>query len=203
MNTFKRAALSAALCLGVATHAIGAEMSKAENQAAADGIAATYRADRTACDAMSGNAKDVCIEQAKGQESVSKAELEAHFRPTATSQRDVSMAKAKAIHAVAKEKCDDFAGNAKDVCEKEAQAAFVIAEENAKLIQKMDEANAVAREKSGEARTAANEQKAEARKDAAEEKRDANYATAKEKCEALAGDAEDKCVKEAKARYAQ
>lgn len=203
MNNFKLAALSAALCLGVATSAIGADMTKAEHQTAADGISATYKADKSACDAKSGNAKDVCVEEAKGQEAVAKAELEASFKPTATSKRDVSLAKAKAIHAVAKEKCDDFAGNAKDVCVKEAQAAFVTAEENAKLSQTTGEANATAREKSGDASATANEKKAEARKDATEEKMDANYATAKEKCDALAGDAKDNCVKEAKARYKQ
>lgn len=203
MNKFKLAALSVALCLGVATSAIGATMTKAEYEAAEDRISATYKADKTACDQMSGNAKDVCIEEAKGKESVAKAELEARYKPTATSQRDVAIAKAKATHAVAKEKCDDFAGNAKDVCVKEAQAALVTAEENAKLNQKTGEANATAREKSGDANAAANEKKAEARKDAAEEKREANYETAKEKCDALAGDAKDNCIKDAKARYAQ
>lgn len=203
MNNFKLAALSAALCLGIATSAIGATMTKAEHETAEDTISATYKADKAACDAKSGNAKDVCIEEAKGKESVAKAELEASFKPTATSQRDVSMAKAKATHAVAKEKCDDFSGNAKDVCVKEAQAAFVTAEENAKLSQKTGEANAAAREKTGDANATASEKKAEARKDAAEEKGEANYATAKEKCDALAGDAKDSCIKNAKARYAQ
>jgi hypothetical protein len=35
------------------------------------------------------------------------------------------MAKVDADYAVAKEKCDDFSGNAKDVCVKEAKAAQV------------------------------------------------------------------------------
>lgn len=203
MNKFKLIALSAALCVGMATSAIGADMTKTEHQAAADAISAKYKADKENCKSMTGNAKDICEEQAKGHEAVSKAELEANYKPSDKSRLNVSMARAEAAYAVAKEKCDDFAGNAKDVCVKEAEAAFVAAKENAKLAEKTAEADAIAREKAGDANATARETKTEARKDAASEKRDADYATAKEKCDALAGEAKDSCLAAAKSRYAQ
>lgn len=203
MNTFKLVTLSAALCFGMATSAIGANMTKSEHQAAADAISAKYKADKESCKSMSGNAEDICEEQAKGNEAVSKAELEANYKPSDKSRINLSMARAEAAYAVAKEKCDDFAGNAKDVCVKEAEAAFVTAKENAKLAEKTAEANAVARERTGDANATAREANTEARKDAASEMRDANYATAKEKCDALAGEAKDSCVAAAKSRYAQ
>jgi hypothetical protein len=43
---------------------------------------------------------------------------------SADAQKDATADKAGAEYAVAKEKCDDLAGNAKDVCVKEARARF-------------------------------------------------------------------------------
>jgi hypothetical protein len=68
-------------------------------------------------------------------------------------------------NAVAKERCDDSAGNVKDVCVKEAKAAHVSAKADAKAQEKIVDAH----------------------KDAAVDKRDAEYAVAKEKCDALSG----------------
>jgi len=139
---------------------------------------------------MSGNAKYVCVETAKGKEKVAKAEAEASYKGTEKAQYDARMAKAEADYSIAKEKCDDFSGNAKDVCVKEAKAAEVKAKANAK----------VAHVATDSSRTAAVKQ-TNARKDATEDTRDANYKVAVEKCDAMSGDAKDQCVKNAKVRY--
>ena len=136
-------ALSAACLLALSTGAIGA-MTKAEHKAAAGTIAATYTSDKSACKPMGGNAKDVCMQEAKGRDSVAKAELEATFSPSDKHHYDVRIAKADAAYAVSKEKCDDFAGNAKDVCRKEATSAHVTAKANAKVAEKSADANAAA-----------------------------------------------------------
>ena len=34
-----------------------------------------YKADKTACAALAGNAKDICVEEAKAKEKVARAEL--------------------------------------------------------------------------------------------------------------------------------
>ncbi len=73
MNKFNLTAFSAAFCLAISTSAIGA-MSKAEYKAAKDDISAKYKSDNAACKAMTGNAKDICIEEAKGREKVAKAD---------------------------------------------------------------------------------------------------------------------------------
>ncbi|MEP7181985.1 MAG: hypothetical protein ABI886_07355 [Betaproteobacteria bacterium] len=192
MNKFNLTALSAAFCLAMSTGAIGGTISKADFKAAQADISAKYKADTAACASMTGNAKDICTVDAKGRQSVAKAELVSTNSPSATHRYDVRIAKADAAYAVANEKCDDASGNAKDVCVKEAKAAYVTSKANAKLADKTADANATAREKT-----------AEAAKDAATDKRDAAYAVAKEKCDALAGDAKTSCVKEAKARYGQ
>ncbi|PIF78487.1 hypothetical protein CLU95_5676 [Variovorax sp. 54] len=46
----------------------------AEYKAARDKLSADYKTGRTACDAMKDNAKDVCVEEAKGKEKLAKAD---------------------------------------------------------------------------------------------------------------------------------
>jgi len=203
MNKFNLTALSAAFCLAMSTGALAGAMSKADYQAANTDISAKYKADTAACAAMTGNVKDICVQEAKGREKVAKAQLVANDSPSDKHRYDVRIARADAAYAVAKEKCDDFSGNAKDVCLKEANSAHVAAKADAKLAEKTADANATAREKTGDANAAAREKTAEARKDAVADKRDADYAVAKEKCDAYAGDVKATCIKDAKARYGQ
>jgi len=203
MNRFNLTAIAAALCLAASASAVGAAMSKPEYKTAGQDISNRYASDIAACKSMAGNAKDICTEEAKGREKVAKAELEANYAPSDKHSYDVRVAKADAAYAVAKEKCDDVAGNTKDVCLKEAKSAYVAAKADAKLADKTADANTTAREKTADARATAREKTADAQKDAATEKRDAAYAVAKEKCDALAGDAKASCLKDAKARYDQ
>jgi len=203
MKNLKLAAVSASLFLSFSTAAISAPPSKADYQAGKATISTTYKSDKAACQPMNGNAKDVCVEEAKGREKIARAELEASYEPSTKHSYDVRLAKADAAYAVAKEKCDDAAGNARDVCRKEAKAAYVSAKADAKVTEKTADAKADAREKTHDANMTAHEKTTGARKDAAMEKRDAGYAVAKEKCDALAGDSKTACVNEAKVRYAQ
>jgi hypothetical protein len=89
-----------------------------------DRIEAEYKAAKERCDTMQGNAKDVCQKEAKGKETVAKAELDNKMKPSAANQRKVQEAKAEATYDVAKERCEDQKGNDKDVCEKDAKAAY-------------------------------------------------------------------------------
>src|SRR5580765_3602914 len=143
MNKFTLTAISAAFCLALSTGAIGATstMSKADHKAAKDQISTKYKDDKAACKAMSGNAKDICMEEAKGRENIAKAELEAKYEPSVKHDKDIRMAKAKAAFEVAKEKCDDLKGNPKDVCVKEAKAAYATAKSDAKVVEKTADAN--------------------------------------------------------------
>ena len=85
-----------------------------------DSISSQYKTDKAACASMSANAKDICQEEAKAKEKVARAELEYGYTGKARDGTKVLEVKAKTAYAVAKEKCDDQAGNAKDVCRKEA-----------------------------------------------------------------------------------
>jgi hypothetical protein len=203
MNKFNLTALSAAFCLAMSTGALGGTMPKADYSAAKADISAKYKSETAACAAMTGNAKDICVLEAKGHEKVARAELEANDSPSVKHRYDVRIAKADAAYAVTKEKCDDLAGNAKDVCVKEANSGYVAAKADAKVAEKTADANTTAREKTGDANAAAREKTSEARKDAVTDKRDADYAVAKEKCDAFAADAKANCIKDAKTRFGQ
>ncbi len=162
------------------SHATAAAMSKADYNAARTRIGADYRAGQKLCEDLKANAKDICSLEAKGKEKVALAELEFGYTGKPADGNKLRVATAEAAYAVAKEKCDDLAGNGKDVCLKQAKA---------------DEVKALAAAKLGK-------EVAAARTDAADDVRDANYQLAVEKCDALAGGAKNSCLETAKATRA-
>jgi hypothetical protein len=165
-------------------------LTKAEYDTQKKQASADYKVNRDKCGSLQANAKDICVAEAKGAEKVAKAELESQYKPSAKHTRDVGMAKADTAYDIAKEKCDDLAGNAKDVCVKDAKAVHVKAKEEAKVAQAAT---------AGTANKTANVN--EARKEANAETREANYKVAKERCDSLAGNAKDTCQADAKAKF--
>lgn len=151
-------------------------MTRADYHVAKSRISATYKADKAACTVLTANAKDICGEQAKGDESVARAELDHAFSETTQSETRLQVAKAKSIYAVAKEKCDDQTGSAKGVCVQEAKAAESRALTDAKIGRKVNAAIT----------------------DAAKDITDAKYKLAMEKCESMIGEAKTICVAAAK-----
>jgi hypothetical protein len=176
-------------------------MTKVELKDAKAKIEVNYKAALVPCESLSGNAKKVCTVEAKGNEKMALANLEASDKPSAKSQRDASDTKADAVYALAKQKCEDLAGNTKDVCIKEAKSVEASSKADAKLQLKTSEANADAKKTTVKATDKANEKVNDARTDAVVEKTDAQYKVEKEKCDALAGPAKDSCLTQAKARF--
>jgi hypothetical protein len=86
-------------------------------------IEAQAKADKAKCEPMKGNAKDICMAEAKGKEKVAKAELDAKYTTgdKTKAERKVQETKAEAAYEVAKQKCDDQKGEAKDACQKQAR----------------------------------------------------------------------------------
>jgi hypothetical protein len=181
MKTLKIIAMSAGVvcCASFGSAYAASTMTKDEYSAQKTQVEADYKTARKACDASSGNAKDICVEEAKGKEKVAMADLDYKRDATPKNREKLAEARADATYNVAKEKCDDLSGNPKDVCMKEAKAARTKAVADAK----------------------ADKEVTSARTDAAEDKRDADYKVAVEKCDSLAGNAKATCVADAKARY--
>jgi hypothetical protein len=156
-----------------------ATMTKADYKANKSRISTDYKADKAACAPLAGNAKDICVEEAQARQKVARAELQYAYTNKTSDGTKMLEAKAESAYAVAKEKCDDKAGNVKDVCVEEAKAIETKALADAKLGKEIGEA----------------------RSDAAADKREADYKVAAEKCDALSGDAKASCMTNAKARF--
>ena len=182
MKTINISSLARAVAFAVATMAIAGGAHAAGDKTAYDSAKAsaktTYESASKACDAMSGNAKDVCVLEAKAARVKTEEEAEATYKNTPKAREHATHEIAEANYKVAKERCDDKTGNDKDVCVKEAKAAMTKAQADAKASYKSTEA----------------------KMDAAKDKREADYKVAAEKCDAMAGDA-GSLVAQAKAKY--
>lgn len=165
-----------ALALAAGAHAAGDKNAYESAKASAK---ATYEAAVKQCDALKGNARDICVAEAKEARTKTDADAEAMYKDTPKARAQATEEVAEAHYKVAKERCNDRTGNDKDVCIKVAKAELT-----------KTKANAKARLKS-----------IEARNDAAKDSREADYKVAAEKCDAMSGDAKSACVKQAKAKY--
>jgi len=156
-----------------------AAMDKEHYNSSKERIKSDYESAKASCDSLAGNAKDICIAEAKGKEKVAKADLEANYTGKKKDWYDLSLAKADAAYEVAKEKCDDKGGNDKDVCLKAAKAEKTKAEAEAERHYKIAKANTAA----------------------AKDEEKADYKVAKEKCDMFSGSAKDDCINAAKSKY--
>jgi hypothetical protein len=170
--------LVAALCFNGAASAAATE-AKAAYVQAKDTAAVTYKAARARCDAIAGNPKDVCVEEAKSARVRAEEEAGAFYKNTLKAYTASRMKIASANYDLDKAKCGALAGNDKDVCVSQAKATLVAAQADAK----------------------ADKRAIEARTDARDDKRAAEYKVAREKCDAFAGAAKDSCVTTAKSQY--
>ncbi len=174
---FKASLLAIAMLAIPVAHA--AAMTKAEYKEGKTRIGAEYKAAKAACDSLAANAKDVCVAEAKGKEKTGLADHEFAYTGKPKDKTAALVTAAKSSYAVAKEKCDDKAGNDKDVCVKEAKSVETAALANAKRDSKIGDAKV----------------------EASDDKRDAEYKVAAEKCDAMAGVAKTSCVASAKSKY--
>ena len=170
-------ALAAFACLAGAQAATN--FSKATYTGAKDDIRATYKVEKDGCATLSGNAKDICVEQAKAHEKVALAQLEANYSGLPKDALKLQTAMYETRYDVAKEKCDDLAGNAKDVCVTSAKSTRDKAKADVKLKKVVNAAMV----------------------DDASTRMKADYKLAREKCDTLAGEPKNICVASAKARY--
>lgn len=173
---------TATAVLATAFAAAGAAtLSPAAYDRARNELQTTYKAERDACGQQSGNAKDICVETVKGREKVAMAHLQYQRSGAAKDMSKLNEARYEARYELAKEVCDDQAGNAKDVCLAQAKAARDKAKADVKMAKNVGEA----------------------RQDAAETKMKADYDVAKQRCDAMSGDPKDACVASARARFGQ
>lgn len=172
-------------CLFVASSfcavAGAANLSPSAYKAAKDQAKAEYKKEVDACSTQSGNAKDICVETAKGREKVTLAHLEYQRSGDAKDLSKLAEARYEAQYEVAKERCDDLSGNPKDTCIAQAKA-------------ERDKAKADVK---------AGKELREVRDETQKTKDDADYKVAQSRCDTLSGDTKDGCVAAARARFNQ
>jgi hypothetical protein len=178
-HTLRTTVLAATLAL-LAAHGHAALNSDTYDRAK-DELKALYKSELALCEPMSGNAKDICVETAKGREKVALAHLEMQRTGKPGDVAKFQEARFAAQYEVAKERCDDQSGQQKDVCMTAAKT-------------ERDKAKASAK---------ARKDMAEARRDEDSARAEADYKLAREKCDSLQGNGKDVCVATAKARFNQ
>lgn len=95
-------------------------------------VAADYKAATAQCASLTGNAKDVCTEEAKAARAHAEADAVAQYNNTAQGQLKARTSVANADYALAKAKCGELTGAEKDNCLNTAQAARTAALADAK-----------------------------------------------------------------------
>jgi hypothetical protein len=95
---------------------------------------AAYEVAKEKCDDLSGNAKDVCVKEAKAAQTRAKADAKvdrvasdtrsASSEKTAEARRDATEEKRDADYKVAIEKCDALSGAPKDACVRDAKMRY-------------------------------------------------------------------------------
>ena len=176
---------SGALAQGKASSGVPPVISADDYEKGKEKIASDYEKSKKDCAKVTGNAAEVCAADAKGKESVARAELEFRYKPSMQTQYNLSIAKAEADYAVARENCDDLNGKAKEACLKDAKATETSARNAAKA----------------SAEVVATDKAADTRRDAATDKAQAQYGVAVERCNIQFGEAREKCLADAKSRY--
>lgn len=88
-----------------------------------DKAASDYKAAKAQCDSQSGNAKDVCIEQAKASRAHTEADAVAQYKNDKKSIEKSRVAVADSEYDLAKAKCADMSGNDRRNCIGTAKSA--------------------------------------------------------------------------------
>jgi len=201
-GTSMKALHSTALCLAIALGASACADRDPASDAGANRIAAELKAELARCEDFSGNARDVCVQDAQGHSKVATAELAQAGAPSDERRLAVAMARADAALAVARVRCDGQSGNARDVCLQVAEQEHAVAAAEAKLTMDVNEIRTIERADSAAVAATARDATDAAKDEAMDTKREADYAVAKEKCDAFAGDARSTCLESAHSTFA-
>jgi hyperosmotically inducible protein len=95
-------------------------------------VAADYKAATAKCTAMTGNAKTVCMEEAKAARAHAEVDAVAQYNNTPTGRVKARTAVADADYSLAKAKCGDMTGTDKDACLANATSVHTAAVADAK-----------------------------------------------------------------------
>jgi hypothetical protein len=108
-------------------------------------IDAEFDAARERCDDRAGQAKNVCLAEARAERRVRKVEVAARGEGTPKARYDAKIARAEAEFDVQKERCGEQAGAARDGCIAEARTREAKAKDEARAERREAEGRSEAR----------------------------------------------------------
>lgn len=189
MDRFRTALLAATLAAG----AVQAAPLLSQDEMAANlvRIEEQYDHAQARCGRVTGHARELCKEQARGERDIAVAELQLRNEPTGENDAKLRLAKAEAAYARALVQCKDFAGRAREVCRRDARRGYEEAEVDARLQREVAEQQLRA-ENTVRVRTAEADRVAQAQ-----------FAAARQRCEALPVEGRVNCLEDAKTRFAR
>jgi hypothetical protein len=106
-----------------ASSAYVANIDKATYNTGKTRVQSEFKADKAACGSMAGNAKDVCVKEAKAAETRGLAEAKLG-KQVGEARKDAAQDIRDADYKVAIEKCDAMAGDSKASCVASAKTKF-------------------------------------------------------------------------------
>ncbi|MES2077052.1 MAG: BON domain-containing protein [Pseudomonadota bacterium] len=136
MNKLLLLALAGATSVGfMASPAMAQTRDTAAYKQATSKAADDYKMTKAKCDEQSGNAKDLCVQEAKAARARADADAVAQFKNDTKDVRKSRIAVADADYDVAKAKCADM-GDSKGNCLREAKVTHTAAVNDAKAEQR-------------------------------------------------------------------
>ncbi|MGZ8290726.1 MAG: BON domain-containing protein [Telluria sp.] len=137
MNKFAATLLAAAISASFAAQAAESPSDPAAYRNMTQKAAADYKAANSACTGMSGNARQVCVEEAKVARARAEADAVVQYKNTQKDRTKARTSVAKADYALAKTKCAGMTGAEKDSCMSTARSVHTAALADAKADRNM------------------------------------------------------------------
>lgn len=140
-KTLVASLLASAFTLGIAAHAADAPNDPATYRSMTQKASTDYKAAVKNCSGMSGNARSVCVEEAKVARAHAEADAVAQYNNTQKDRARTGAALANADYALAKARCAGMTGAEKDNCINLAKSVHTAALADAKADRNIAAAN--------------------------------------------------------------
>lgn len=105
-----------AVGIGAAVDTPSTLMSPADHAALRKAVAAETRLALAACRELHGVERDICKAEARAQERIARADLQARYHGTVSTAHDARRARVKALYDVARARCGSHSGEERLQC---------------------------------------------------------------------------------------
>ena len=122
-------------------------MSKNKYQALGEGITKEFKAAKGRCESLVNNFRELCDAKAEGVRDISKAELEASFKPTIQNRYDANMISAASSYSISSKQCDGLTLSEIRACKSLTKETYVRDTANARSIRNSEKLSEIKKDK--------------------------------------------------------